>query len=290
MASLATGRSPVKPTATETLDRYQNLHLIGEGALSEVFSAWDSSAGERVAVKLMRSELTGTPGSVERFEREASFLAAVAGPNVLRVRSFGLAGGRPFLVADLALGTVQSRLPAHPRVEPDAVRRLIGDLAAGIGTAHLRGECFLDICPRNLLVLADRPLPPGRLLDRSERVVLSDPSFSLRAGETGTGPWMEYGTPRFAAPEQRVGTFDRTPAMDIYGATATLWTVLRRSRPPHPEAVPAAGGDRAPSLARFFAVGMAAKAGRRYPTITDWHHAAVDAISCCPATTDDVTR
>ena len=66
------------------IGRYQVLDLIGQGGMGEVFLAQDTSLGRKVALKLLRSDLTNNEERLRRFQREAQAASALNHPNILR--------------------------------------------------------------------------------------------------------------------------------------------------------------------------------------------------------------
>ena len=94
---------------------YRLGEKIGEGTLSEVFRAEQASLGRAVAVKLLKASVA--PGSQlgQRFEREASLLAAMAHQNIPQVYDMGTTSeGRPFLVIELVEGSRSRRSRSGP--------------------------------------------------------------------------------------------------------------------------------------------------------------------------------
>ena len=69
--------------------RYQLKRLIGQGGMADVYEAEDLILGRTVAVKIMRSSLTGDPVYVTRFHREASAAAALSHKNIVEIYDVG---------------------------------------------------------------------------------------------------------------------------------------------------------------------------------------------------------
>src|SRR6185295_17468058 len=77
--------------------RYELERRLGRGGMGTVYAAFDSSLDRRVAAKIIRADLIGLAGAIERFQREARVAAAFAHPNVVTVHDFGVAGAQGFL-------------------------------------------------------------------------------------------------------------------------------------------------------------------------------------------------
>jgi serine/threonine-protein kinase len=89
--------------------------------MGTVYAARDLSLDRRVAVKLVRQDLAGLPGAVERFQLEARAAAAFSHPHVVTVHDFGVSAGHGFLVMELLDGPTLRDLLA--REEPIAPAR-----------------------------------------------------------------------------------------------------------------------------------------------------------------------
>ena len=68
--------------------RYQLKRLIGQGGMADVYEAEDLILKRTVAVKIMRSSLTGDPVYVTRFHREASAAAALSHKNIVEISAY----------------------------------------------------------------------------------------------------------------------------------------------------------------------------------------------------------
>src|SRR5262245_4167291 len=75
-------------------ERYRIGQALGEAGLGFVYPAVDRRDGREVALKLMKTSLSGT--ARRRFEREFRSLSAVHHPYCLDVFEYGELGGGPF--------------------------------------------------------------------------------------------------------------------------------------------------------------------------------------------------
>ena len=74
--------------AVVRIGRYRVRRQLGAGGMGVVYEACDAKRGERVAVKVVRGELTAR--RLERFEREIRMLERVRHPNVVSLRDHGV--------------------------------------------------------------------------------------------------------------------------------------------------------------------------------------------------------
>ena len=74
-------------------DRYRLSRCIAVGGMGEVWAADDIRLARTVAVKILRTELTGDPEFVDRFRTEARITAALNHPGIAAVYDYGEVGG-----------------------------------------------------------------------------------------------------------------------------------------------------------------------------------------------------
>ena len=65
--------------------KYAIVQPIGKGGMGVVYEAVHVKLKQRVAIKMLFPHVRGTPGAIERFEREARAAGQLRGPNVARV-------------------------------------------------------------------------------------------------------------------------------------------------------------------------------------------------------------
>jgi serine/threonine-protein kinase len=257
------------------LAAYAVGRCVGGGAMAEVYAATRRCDGINVAVKVARAVLADDPWVAQRFSLEAHVLRRAASPGVVSVIEAGIEAGRPFLVMELATGgSLAGRIPTTATT-PEILRRVAIDLAGGLEAFHGADLRHLDVNPANVLVTgvaACESMTPGD----GARLLLADPSVSFLP--TGARHrWLEFGTPRWRAPETGAG---RSPgvAADIFGASATLWGVMTGSAPPEEAERSAIIGSMPRHWREVFGPGLAASPTRRHPCIGTWVSSVLGAI------------
>jgi len=186
-----------------------------------VFEAVDTTLERRVAVKVLRPELSADAAFLERFRDESRAVAALSHPNVMAVHDWGEDDGTPYLVTELlAGGSLRAVLDTDAVLSPSQTIGLGLEACRGLHYAHGEGLVHRDITPANLLYDAD-----GRL--RIADFGLAK-AFAA-AGWTSQGTDL-VGTARYASPEQAAGK-RLTEKSDVYSLGLILVEALSGSAP-----------------------------------------------------------
>ncbi len=200
--------------------RYRIGALLGRGGMGEVYAAHDLDLEENVALKLLRSELSGDPAYRKRLRSEVRLARRVSHPNVCRVHDIGQHGEHMFvtmaLVPGRSLRQLQRAIRAGeaPPLTLIAIVDLISQLCAALAAAHAAGVLHRDVKPDNIMV-------------DDGRVVLTDFGVASVAGE---GDGTVVGTPAYTAPEQLRGELFDGRA-DVYSATVVAYEVVAGTTP-----------------------------------------------------------
>ena len=187
--------------------RYDVRDIIGKGGMGIVFLAEDRKTRTRVAVKVMRPEISVDEVGVSRFRREAEIVASLEHPGIIPILSVGSEQGLHYFVMQYVEGKSLDALLDEHRAEEslmpvDAATRILGAAATTLAYAHGRGIVHRDVKPANIM------------LDNEGRVLLTDFGISKAATATASAVTVArltdtgtiLGTPQYLAPEQALGT------------------------------------------------------------------------------------
>jgi tetratricopeptide (TPR) repeat protein len=200
--------------------RYHIIRVLGAGGMGVVYQAWDSELNVAVAVKVIRPETLGDPGTAaeveRRFKRELLLARNVTHRNVVRIHDLGERDGikyltMPFIEGEDLAGTLRrrGRLPV-----PEALN-IARQVAAGLAAAHQAGVIHRDLKPENIMVGADGT------------AVIMDFGISRSVSGTATATALGgvVGTLEYMAPEQAQGQ-PVDPRADIYAFGLMLYDML----------------------------------------------------------------
>jgi len=215
----------IDPLIGRLIDRYLVVGLIGAGGFGRVYRALELPIGMRVALKVANLEGAGpaeTTTLLERFEHEASALAALNHPNIVRLLRYGTLGTRPYLVMELVPGdrTLAQLLSEVVEGRRSLTRRDVANvlfpLIDALGAAHVHGFVHRDVKPENIML---QPMPSGPPLLRLLDFGLARPvAMQSRASRP-------MGTPLYMAPEQLSGG-SIGPWTDLYAAGVIAYELL----------------------------------------------------------------
>lgn len=191
-------------------DRYSLGRRIGHGSTAEVFEAWDTLAGRRVAVKVLHLRRSEDGG--DGFRWESREIAAFSHPNIVRVYEMGQAEFDDETVPYVAMeyypgGDLMGLIEARKRLPEREAARLGAGVAKTLAHAHARDVVHEDVKPQNILM---ENACWAKLTDFNVVRALRPADF--------------FGTPRYVAPECLRG--EVFPASDIYSLGVTLYQMV----------------------------------------------------------------
>jgi Tol biopolymer transport system component len=204
-------------------DRYRIERELGVGGMATVFLAHDLKHDRKVALKVLKPELTAVLGA-ERFVVEIRTTAALQHPHILPLFDSGTADGFLYYVMPFVEGeTLRRRLDRETQLGIDEAIRITREVADALDYAHRHGVIHRDIKPENIL-LAD-----GRPMVADFGIALA---VSAAAGGRMTETGLSLGTPHYMSPEQATAEKEITNRSDIYSLGSVLYEMLTGS-PPH---------------------------------------------------------
>jgi Tol biopolymer transport system component len=182
----------------DRLGPYEILAPIGAGGMGEVYLGRDTRLGREVAIKVSAQEFS------ERFEREASAIAALNHPNICHLYDVG----PNYLVMEL----VEGESPKGPLPLEEALR-IAHQIADALEAAHEKGIVHRDLKPGNIKITPDgtvKVLDFGlakqtglvtKSRDGDGAATPNSPTFTMGMTQAG----MILGTAAYMSPEQARG-------------------------------------------------------------------------------------
>jgi eukaryotic-like serine/threonine-protein kinase len=252
VAELARGMAPADDgeggsplTRGNTIGRYVILDVVGAGGMGVVYAAYDPELDRKIAVKLLRRDVSTAPTTSvgelgKRLLREAQAMAKLSHPNVVSVYDAGSTkDGQVFVAMEFIQGQSLGRwLKLAERTWRD-VLEVYTKAGHGLAAAHAAGLVHRDFKPENVMVGNDgrvlvtdfglaRPLERG--LDSAHLALARAGVGGKHADETLTEAGAIAGTPAYMSPEQLEGK-PANVLTDQYSFCVSLYEGLYGHRP-----------------------------------------------------------
>lgn len=201
-------------------DRYELKELIGQGGMADVYLAYDDILKREVAVKILRSSLTGEPIYITRFHREARAAAALCHRNIVEIYDVGEEDDLYYIVMEYVRGQtlkelINKRGALHYVEAVDIMKQVVSATAL----AHSMGIVHRDLKPQNILVT------DSGIVKIADFGIASIQSLS-QVTQTDT----IMGSLHYLAPEIARGE-KATPQSDIYALGVVFYELLRGDVP-----------------------------------------------------------
>jgi len=207
--------------------RYRLLSQLGEGGMGVVYLAEHMGLGKRVAVKVLRGELSRDDTFRQRFEQEAVAASQIGHEHIVDVTDLGRApGGELYYVMELLKGqSLGSVLKQEHHLPLARAVHILSQVCRALEAAHSRGIIHRDVTPQNVMVLSREGKP-----DFVKVVDFGLSKLSGRQGKKLTETGAILGTADYVAPEQVKGNTVDTYT-DVYAVGVLTYELLTGTPP-----------------------------------------------------------
>ena len=149
--------SPVPPLNSTLAGRYTLEREIGSGGMAVVYLALDAKHDRRVAVKVLRPELSSLIGP-DRFIHEIQVAARLNHPGILPVYDSGESDSYLFYVMPYVEGeSLREKLDREGALGLEEALNIVANVASALDHAHSRGVIHRDVKPENILLYQGVP-------------------------------------------------------------------------------------------------------------------------------------
>ena len=200
--------------------RYTIERELGQGGMAVVFLAHDLRHDRKVALKMLRPEISAEIGA-DRFLREIKLAAGLTHPHILPVYDSGEADGLLFYVMPNMEGrSVRERLDRERQLPLEDALKITREVASALDYAHRHHVVHRDIKPENIL-----------LHEGAAMVADFGIGKALSGGGSLTQTGMAVGTPAYMSPEQAGGDSEVDGRSDLYSLGCVLYEMLAGEPP-----------------------------------------------------------
>ncbi len=234
--------------------RYVKLQKRGQGAMGDVWEAYDHHLCRSVAIKEPKPGLSDSPEILRRFAEEARVTAGLGHTSIVAVHEYEQENDDPpFYVMRLVNGQSLNeqisdyhqppveRSPGERRLLWHRLLQSFVTVCDVIAYAHAQQVLHRDLKPGNVLVgqfgetvildwgMAKR-MPSGAAASTAGACAVPRRGEATQRGLDETPARIVAGTPQYMAPEQTNGIADARS--DVFGLGAMLYEILT-NRTPH---------------------------------------------------------
>jgi serine/threonine protein kinase len=200
-------------------DHFVILRQIGEGGMSRVFEAEDTTLGRRVALKILNRTYSRDAARMSQFQNEATITASVTHPNVIKLYTVGFDQGYFYIAMELVSGgTLEGMIKKLGRVPEKQALRIGRQVADGLRAAYKVGLLHRDVKPQNILFTEDGT---AKVVDFGLAL------FANTKDESGE----IWATPFYVSPEKVIENKEDFRS-DLFSLGASLFHALT-GKPPH---------------------------------------------------------
>jgi len=179
-------------TGSTFADRYQIIEEIGRGGMGKVYKAHDVEIKEKIALKLLKSEISSDSKAIERFRDEIRLARKIVHQNVGRMYDLGKAEGSYFITMEYVEGQdLKGMIRQSGHLTIGKAISIAKQVCDGLAEAHKLGVVHRDLKPSNIMIDKDGN---ARIMD-----------FGIARTKTGKGitdSGVIIGTPDYMSPEQ----------------------------------------------------------------------------------------
>jgi hypothetical protein len=213
----------------QSIGNFRIVSRLGSGGMGEVFLAEQDAIDTKVAIKVLKAEISRDTQQVQRFFNEARAVGKIKHAGTVKIFEGGFhSSGHAYLVMELLEGeTLSARIERVGRMPVAHACELGRQVASILAATHAQGITHRDLKPDNIFIVADAELASG------ERVKVLDFGIAKLTGTLASGPATvgTMGTPTYMSPEQWGNSGDVDWRTDAYALGCVLFEMVC-GRPP----------------------------------------------------------
>ncbi|HUW49933.1 MAG TPA: HDOD domain-containing protein [Sulfuricella sp.] len=198
----------------KNIDRFEITRILGRGARSLVYLAYDPNLQREVAIKTLHlAEMADRQDEVQALIRESRTVSQLRHPNIVPIFEAGEYAGDPYLVFEYIEGQSLADLLRKKKALPASeALDIIGPVLNAIAHAHRNGIIHRDLKPSNILI------------PRNGQPMVMDFGIAEHVDDPGEKSAL-MGTPAYMAPEY-INSGAISEKSDIFAAGLILYEMI----------------------------------------------------------------
>jgi serine/threonine protein kinase/tetratricopeptide (TPR) repeat protein len=202
-------------TGSSFAGRYQIIEELGKGGMGRVYKAFDTEIKEKIALKLLKPEISIDEEMIERFRNELKLARKISQRNVCRMHDLNREEGAYYITMEYVLGEDLKRLIRKVgQMSSGRTIAIAKQVCEGLAEAHSLGIVHRDLKPQNIMV------------DEAGNAKIMDFGIARSLKVKGiTGAGVMIGTPEYMSPEQVEGK-EVDQRSDIYSFGVILYEMV----------------------------------------------------------------
>lgn len=209
----------------KTIDGYEIVSRLGQGGMSTVYRAQQTSMKRAVALKILPRHFMQDETYLQRFRREVDIVARLEHRNIVPVYDYGEYDGQPYIAMRYMPGGSVDDLLAEAAgpLEMDRIVDIFTQIAPALDFAHSKNILHRDLKPSNVL------------LDEGDGAYITDFGIArITGGDSQQAATITtqgvVGTPAYMSPEQAKGE-ELDSRSDVYSLGIMLFELATGRRP-----------------------------------------------------------
>ena len=202
-------------TGSTFAGRYQIIEELGKGGMGKVYKAHDTEIKEKIALKLIKPEISADKKTIERFQNELKFARKIGHRNVCRMYDLNKEEGAYYITMEYVSGEdLKSFIRRVGQLPSGKAISIAKQVSEGLEEAHRLGVIHRDLKPSNIMI------------DRDGNARIMD--FGIARSTEGkgiTGAGVMIGTPEYMPPEQAEAK-EVDQRSDIYSLGVILYEMV----------------------------------------------------------------
>ena len=196
---------------------------LGRGGFGAAYLARRMKDNQRIALKVMLSQVAVDKSNLEQFLREIRNVSSLKHPNIVEIFDFGSTEGIFYLAMEWCEGGGVDRLMAqhNGKLPLELAKPIILQSLDALAHAHSKGFVHRDLKPSNILLSFTQNNVVAKLSDFGLAKSFEKAGLS---GLTLTGNYA--GTPYFIPREQIINFKYSKPVSDVWSMGATIYNML----------------------------------------------------------------